>query len=247
MAPDRAFQIVFEVGHPIARLDQRRPRADGRVSQLHPICRTAEADVLRALDRFAGDLRGQLQALPPIHRIDIDRPRDVFQVPRPECIEHYVQRAIDLLEHLTRDADAARLGDALEPGSDVDPVAIDPRSVVDQIAQIDADPEQHAPVLRHLGIAACHRHLDVGGTFDGGDDARELCKDAVAGGVDDPATELGHQRQHLRLMTLQGLDRAIFVLAHEPTVTGDISGKDGAESSFHMYLPRWTEIFNAFL
>src|SRR4029434_10617148 len=148
---------------PLPRLARRRPRAAARVGQPHPICRMAEADVLRALDRFTGDLRGRLQALTPIHRIDIDRPRDVFQVPRPERIEHHVQRAIDLLKHLTRYADAARLGDALEPGGDVDPVAIDPRYVVDQLAQSDTDPEQHAPVLRYLGIAACHRHLDVGG------------------------------------------------------------------------------------
>jgi hypothetical protein len=57
---------------------------------------------------------------------------------------------------------AASLCDALQPGSNVDAVAIDAGLVVDYVTDIDADAELHAALRLDCGIALCHLGLDGG-------------------------------------------------------------------------------------
>ena len=80
------------------------------------------------------------------------------------------------------ETDSAWLGDALEPRRDVDAVAHEVAvALLDDIADMDADPELNAPVHRNIGVA--HRdgcsHFD--GAAHGADDAAELDERAVAG------------------------------------------------------------------
>jgi len=46
VAPDRAFQVLLQMGHPVAGLDQGRAIADAGIGELHAIRRAAEADLL---------------------------------------------------------------------------------------------------------------------------------------------------------------------------------------------------------
>ena len=93
---------------------------------------------------------------------------------------------------LAGDADAARLGQRLQPRGDVDAVAVDVVALDDDVAEIDADAEDDAlgppaaPALRRG-----HRLLDRDGALDGVDDAGELDQHAVAHQLDDAAAMLG--------------------------------------------------------
>ncbi len=49
------------------------------------------------------------------------------------------QPATHRVVHGTRDTDAARLGQALQPGGHVHPLAVDVIPVLDHVAEIDAD------------------------------------------------------------------------------------------------------------
>ena len=82
-------------------------------------------------------------------------------------------------------------GDALEPRRHVDAVAEDVVALDDDVAEIDADAEFDAAVLRHVGVALAHPALDFGGAGDRVHDARELHQHAVAGQLDDAPLMLG--------------------------------------------------------
>ena len=47
----------------------------------------------------------------------------------------------------TRDDDAVRFAEALQPGGDIDAIAVDVVAIDDDVAEIDADPERDPRVL----------------------------------------------------------------------------------------------------
>src|SRR5215467_12820541 len=65
--------------------------------------------------------------------------------------------AVYLVMDLSRDADSAGLRDRLQPRGDIDAIAVDARRVVDHVAEVEADAEQHAPCRLHARIALSHR------------------------------------------------------------------------------------------
>jgi hypothetical protein len=91
--------------------------------------------------------------------------------------------------------DPARLGDALQPRSDIHPVAVDSGFVMDDIALVDTDPELNSARLFDLSIALPHSRLDRDRAFDGVHDTPKLSEDPVACRIDDPATVLPNHRE----------------------------------------------------
>ena len=91
----------------------------------------------------------------------------------------------------------ARLGEALQARGDVDAVAVD-RAVglLDDLAEIDADPVAHAAIVGDRGAALLHRRLSgYRGTHRAGG-RREHRQDRVSGHVDDaPAVLLGMEAE----------------------------------------------------
>ena len=101
-----------------------------------------------------------------LQRIDPDRPFDVLQLGRAEVGDRHVKPAAHLAVGILGKADRAGLGDPFQTRGDVDAVAhqIAVR-LLDDIAQVDADPELDAALRRqalalrstvpflHLGIA----------------------------------------------------------------------------------------------
>jgi hypothetical protein len=140
-------------------------------------------------------------------------------------LERHRELAVDLLVHGAGHEHAARVREGLQPGGDVDAVAVDPRVVVDDIAEIDADPKAHASVLGHGLIAGGHDSLDLDRAFGGTDDAGKFSEDAITGGVDDPTSVAGDQRQDHALMRLEVAHGGRLVFVHEPAVAGDVGGK----------------------
>src|SRR5258708_24521948 len=79
------------------------------------------------------------------------------------------------------------------------------------------------PLLRHVGIALKHATLDLDGTAQCIDHARELSQHAVACRLDDPSLVFLDLGIELRMaMSLQLGKRALFVGAHQPAIACDV-------------------------
>ena len=130
------------------------------------------------------------------------------------------------------DADAARLGQRLEPCGDVDAVAEDVVAIDDDVAEIDADAELDAPILGHVRMALGGGLLHLDGAAHGVDDASEFYQHAVAGGLDDAAAVFGDLRvDQLTAQGLEARERAFLVGAHEPAVAGYVGREDCRQST----------------
>ena len=158
--------------------------------------------------------------------IDLHWPVDVLQRLLACILEGEVEPVADIVAHRAGHGDAARPGDALDARRDVDAVAIDVVVLEDDVAEMDADAEFDAPVLRHVDIALAHPALDLGGTGDGVHHARELDQHAVAGDLDDAALMLGDLGvRHLAAVRLERCERPSLVEAHEPAVADHVGGQ----------------------
>ena len=113
----------------------------------------------------------------------------------PRSVTGERRSSLNFVVHLARDADAARLRDALQPCGDVDAIAVDTGLVEDDIALVDADAELHAPSRIDGSVALGHCLLDRHRALDRIQDAGELGQDAVACRVDDAAAVLADHRQ----------------------------------------------------
>ena len=101
-------------------------------------------------------------------------------------------------------ADAAWLGQALQPGCQIYAVAIKIAALHHDIAQIDADPQQYLLVRRQHCIRRRHPLLDLHGALHGVDHAGEFHQYAIAHQLEDPAAMLVYQRrQHLARRSLR--------------------------------------------
>src|SRR5271167_3734760 len=96
------------------------------------------------------------------HLVRAHRARDVLDALLPHIFERVGELVADLVADHTRDADATRLRQCLQPRRDVHPVAEDVVAIDDHVAEIDPDAEGDAPVRGYLDIAVehCPLHLD---------------------------------------------------------------------------------------
>ena len=164
------------------------------------------------------------------HPPGLDRLGDVLDPLPTHRGESELKPLVQLLAHLARDADPARLGQAFEAGGDVDAVAVDVLALDDHVAQVHADPETDALRLRHVPLATGHALLDGDRAGDRVHDAGELDQGAIAHQLDDPAAVLGDQRvDELPPMRLQALERAGLVALHERRVADHVRRQDGGQ------------------
>ena len=124
--------------------------------------------------------------------------------------------------------DRARLGDALQPRGDIDAVAHEVAvALLDDVAEMDADAEHDAAVLRHAGVALDHGVLNLDRAAHGVDDAAELDDAAVAGALDDAPVMGGDGRiDQIAAQRAQARKDAILVRAREPAVADHVRAKD---------------------
>ena len=121
------------------------------------------------------------------------------------------------------DADAAGVGDPLQPRGDIDAVAENIVVIDDDVADMDADAEFDPLRLGDVDIAHGHAALDLDRATDRIDGAAEFDQHAVAGGLDDAAAIFGDfgidESFSAGLETGEG---AFLVGAHQTAVAGDI-------------------------
>jgi len=126
--------------------------------------------------------------------VDPHRPGDILNLLLADVLKCAFEPALDLIVHEARDADPARIGDALQSRGDVDAVAVNIAVFDDYIARVDADAELDALVLGGCIIPCRHPPLQRDGAVDRFDDAWKFDQDSVAGGLDDAPLVFGDLR-----------------------------------------------------
>ena len=91
-----------------------------------------------------------------------------------------------MVAHAARDANSAGLGERFQAGGYIDAVAEDVAVLHHHVADIDADAELHAPLLRHGVVGFGERMLNLDGGVHRVEHAGEFGEHAVAGGSGDP-------------------------------------------------------------
>lgn len=144
--------------------------------------------------------------------------RDVLQAVLADGGDPAVQLARQVVVGGAGDCDPIRLGQFLQAGGDVDPVAIDVAiRLADDVAEIDADPKPDPLVRGDRRFALPHAPLDADGAVDCVHDAGKLGEQAVAHALDEPAVLAGQQRlDECRAAGEQTRERAPFVPLHQP-------------------------------
>jgi hypothetical protein len=164
----------------------------------------------------------------------VDRARDVLEPSLAEILEPIGQLVLHVIADGARDQDAARLCKRLEPGRDVDAVAVDVLALDDDVAEIDADAQRDALFLGQPALALGDAPLHFDRALHRLDHAREFHERAVAHQLDDAAVQPGHERpDEVRLKGLQAGKRPGFVGGHEPRVADHIGSQDRRQPSGH--------------
>ena len=166
----------------------------------------------------------RLEPNPP----DSHRPRNVLELALAGILEGDIELALHVLLHSSGHADAAGLGQRLQPRCHIH--TITPHIVVvdDDVAEIDADAE-HDPLLRRdTGVAHRHPALDFDRAAHGIDHAGELGEDAVAGDPHHPPVMiLDRGLDEVAPMRLPLRECAFLVLPDQAAVAGYVGEKNG--------------------
>jgi hypothetical protein len=163
-----------------------------------------------------------------VQRIGPDRLRDVLELRRAEVGDRQVEPTLDLPVGLLRQADRARRGDAFQSRGDVDAVAHQVAvALLDDVADVNADPEHDAAILGHAGVALDHRVLNFDRAAHRVDDAAELDDRTVAGALNDAPAMHGDSRvDKIAAQRPEPRQDAILVSASEPAIADHVRAKD---------------------
>src|SRR5690242_2137122 len=134
---------------------------------------------LRDSDRFSRDRGGD----GPVYQ-HAENPNglcDVFYVLFAKVLVTQRKLGSDLPMNHVRNADAARLGETLQPRRDVNAVPVNLLALDHHIAKVDADAELHPALLRQLRILGPKRGLNRNGASNCLDHTGEFGQYAVTG------------------------------------------------------------------
>ena len=122
------------------------------------------------------------------------------------------------------ETDRARLTNAFKTRGDIDPVAHQVAvALLDHIAEMNADAELDAPLIRHTSVAFDHAILQFDCATHGIDHAAELDDAAVAGALYNAAMVYGDCRiNQIASQRAQPRQSSIFVRAREPAIADHI-------------------------
>jgi hypothetical protein len=142
------------------------------------------------------------------------------------------QSLADIPVSRPRNGDSTRFSEALQACRDIHSIAEQVRTPNHHIANVDADPELKAAILRPSGARFPEPLLDRHRALNSIHGARKLCENAIASGVGDPASMLGDEAVHDLASGSQGAQGPGLVLAHQARVPGHVRRKDRRKTPF---------------
>jgi len=143
----------------------------------------------------------------------------------------------------TRNHNPTGIRERFQSHRNVDAISEDIIIVYYDVAHVDADTKLNTSIGRHILGPLYHGPLNVDSAADSVDNTQEFHKHPVAGGLDDPASMLGYLAIYqFPAMRLELAERAFFIETHQPTVAGNVGGKNRRQSPFdalvgHIDLP----------
>ena len=140
------------------------------------------------------------------------------------------------IAHGTRYRDAAGLGQRLNTGGEIDPVAEDVLIlfVDDHLAEMNADPEHHALLGAQRLVEARHALLDIDRRADRGHGRGELRQHGIARRPDQPSVGgVDRRPPDLDLGRLQMAEGARLRAFHHPGEPGEVGVDDGGQAALH--------------
>src|SRR5271157_1405386 len=153
-------------------------------------------------------------------RINPDRFGDVLELGRAEIGDGEIEPPLHVPVGVLGETDRARLANAFEARSDVDPVAHQIAvAFLDDVAQMNADTELDAALGRQAGVSLDEAVLHFDRAAHRVDHAAELDEAAVAGSLEDAPSVQGDGRIYqIAAKRAQPRQRALLVRSHEPAV-----------------------------
>src|SRR4029077_10230976 len=122
--------------------------------------------------------------------IGTHRAGDVLDLLLTHVLERDGELVAHLVAHHPADADAAWFGQGFEARRDVDAIAEDVLLIDHDVAEVDADAEFDASLLRHAGVALSHLALHLDRATHRIDHAGEFNKQTIARRLHDAAAML---------------------------------------------------------
>ena len=161
-------------------------------------------------------------------RIDPDRLGDILELRWAKITDREIEPTLDLTIGVLGQTDRPRLGDAFKARGDIDAVAHQVAvALLDDVADVDADAELDAAVLRHAGVALDEADLHFDRAANRVDHAAKLDENTVAGALDDAPMMGGDGGvDQVAPQAPKTRERAILIRSREPAVADDIGDQD---------------------
>jgi hypothetical protein len=146
------------------------------------------------------------------------------------------QLVLDAVIHSPGDADSSSISQSFHTGRDIDPIPVDPLSLLHHISKVNPNAELHSTVFRQFCVPHPEFLLDLHSTTDRIHYTAKFGQKVVPRGVHHPASMLLNECGHQLPIGRQGPDRRILILAHEAAVPFNIRTEDGGEFTFKFLL-----------
>src|SRR5215831_11243540 len=122
-----------------------------------------------------------------LHTPSSNRMRDVLDRLLANIVIGEREFVSDMVVNCARYANAARLGEALQPSGDIHPIPINLFALHHHVAQVDADAKMNPALRRQIRILRLQRSLDLNGAVDSLNYTGKLGQNTVASGADEAA------------------------------------------------------------
>ena len=164
-------------------------------------------------------------------RIDPHWLGDILKLSQAKVAHLQIEPTFDLPVGVLGQTDRPGLGDPLEPRGDIDAVTHQVAvGLLDDVAEMNAQPKLDALLGRHVRVALDHSGLDFDRAADGVDHATEFDDRAVAGALDHASVMHGDDRvDQVAPQRPEPRQRSVFVGAGEPAVAGDVGHQNRRE------------------
>lgn len=165
------------------------------------------------------------------HTIYMNFLGDIFQGFRAEIIEAERELPLDLVVDRRGQVDGAWVGKALQPGGDVNAIAI-----YQDIAEIGSDAQDDMARLGQGSIGGLHLPLQLNRSGQGIDRAWKLNENTVTHQFDDAAAMRTYDRlEDCRPTLLQRCERGDFILLHQSGVANNVRDDDSGEAAMNVF------------